>query len=99
MAKANPTWRILDPDPPRNWTGSISYTCPRCGADAALPVVGRVLAQLPDGSLVFGRGEKYVPRKIQCRFCRKRFESEGNDTGRFEHAATHRLDERGRNVR
>jgi hypothetical protein len=81
MARRNSTWRILDPEPPDTWTGHFSYSCPNCGADAELPVVGRVIAQLSDGGLVFDPGPKLVPRKIQCRICRKRFESEVDKHG------------------
>jgi hypothetical protein len=76
-ARAKPTWRILDSEPPGSWTGHISYSCPNCDAEALLPVMGRVLAQLSDGGLVFDRGEHHVPSKIQCRFCKHSFESDG----------------------
>lgn len=79
MARAIPTWRIFDPKPPGPWTGHIDYACPNCGAEAMLPVIGRVLSELFDGSLIFESGERYVPRKIECRYCRTRFESEGGN--------------------
>jgi len=70
------SWRILNSGDDNVWTGSIMYTCPNCGHDALLPVTGRVLAQLGDGSLIFGRGPQRIPQAIQCRNCRKRFERE-----------------------
>jgi hypothetical protein len=70
-------WRILDQgDPPAEWTSSIMFSCPKCGAEAKLPITGTPLAQIGAG-LVFEPGPRQIPKKIQCRFCRKKFEMEG----------------------
>ena len=69
------TWRIIEEDSPeRGWTDRISFSCPHCGADAGLPVYGIVLAQTSGGSLVFDHGGHSIPKIIECRFCRHRFE-------------------------
>jgi hypothetical protein len=68
-------WRIIEEDaPPSGWTGSVMFTCPKCGHDARLPVQGSALAQLREGDLVFDVGDHAIPKIIQCRHCRKRFE-------------------------
>lgn len=73
------TWRILElPDPPPQWTGSIMYSCPGCGKEALLPIVGLAIAQIGAG-LVFEPGSKLIPKTIQCRFCRRRYEQEDGD--------------------
>ena len=54
------------------------FTCPRCGKDALLPVIGMVIAQTSGGALIFEPGKQIAPNKIQCRFCRRRFEREGD---------------------
>jgi hypothetical protein len=77
MSSVVASWRILNPGEEHDlWTGSIMYTCPNCGHEAMLPVTGRVLAQLGDGGLIFGQGPQRIPKAIQCRNCRKRFERE-----------------------
>lgn len=54
---------------------TMVYDCPRCGRSALLPVLGRPLAQLGGGGIVFDTdGEYAMPRVIQCRKCRRRFE-------------------------
>jgi hypothetical protein len=74
-----PTWRILDPpDPEPKWTGTIMFTCPHCHKEALLPVIGLVIAQTSEGALIFDPGKRQIPKTIQCRFCRKRFEGEGD---------------------
>ena len=73
-----PEWRIIDQgDPPPVWTGDIMFACPHCGAEAKLPIIGTPLAQLSGGGLVFEPGPRQIPKIIQCRFCRKKFEMEG----------------------
>jgi hypothetical protein len=75
---ADPTWKVLDrgrvPESgPRVTT--VSYTCPRCGRDAEMPVLGRPIAQLAGGGIVFDNdGVNALPSAIECRSCRRRFE-------------------------
>jgi hypothetical protein len=68
-----PEWRILEAgDSSVEWTGTILYSCPYCGTDARLPVAGRVVAQLADGSLAFARcGPQRTPKTIKCSACRR----------------------------
>jgi hypothetical protein len=66
-------WKILDyGDVPEN-TRLVSYTCAGCGSESGLPVVGLPVAQI-DGGIVFDPGKHAMPRKIQCRRCRRTFE-------------------------
>jgi len=75
-----PTWRVLDsPESIPKWTGSIMFSCPRCGKEALLPIVGIVIAQTGDGALVFDPGDRAIPKVIQCRYCRRRFSGEDGD--------------------
>ena len=71
-----PTWKIINrgtvPNPAPN---TVLYACMGCLREAELPVVGVVLAQL-DMGLVFDPGPHAIPRVIQCRHCRRRFEME-----------------------
>ncbi len=53
--------------------GSVVYTCPGCGQDAELPVVGLPIAQVA-GGIVFDIGRNALPKKIMCRKCRRTFE-------------------------
>ncbi len=75
---ASPTWKVLDrglvPDSgPRVTT--IDFACPGCGRDAALTVLGRPLAQVGGGGLVLDNdGPNALPRSIECRSCRRRYE-------------------------
>jgi hypothetical protein len=71
------TWRVIDrgrvPDPPPN---VAQFTCTSCWAEAALPVLGLPIAQIGSG-LVFDLGDHAMPRVIECRRCRHRYETEG----------------------
>lgn len=68
------TWRILDRgDVPEQGVNLVLYDCPGCGAEAELPVLGTPLAQIESG-IVFDIGKRAMPRIIQCRNCRRRFE-------------------------
>ncbi|WP_316411306.1 hypothetical protein [Mesoterricola sediminis] len=49
-------------------------TCLGCGAEAELPVVGLAIAQIHQG-LVFDIGPHAVPKRIQCRRCRRFYET------------------------
>lgn len=70
------TWRVIDWGKVPKDSRTFSYSCPGCGADAQLPVVGRPLAQFSDGGLVFDVGNRAMPAVIQCRSCRRKFEHE-----------------------
>lgn len=62
------TWRILDRGTVPDDAVSVPYACV-CGAEAMLPVQGRVIAQLADG-VVFDTDQVGVlPATIQCRKC------------------------------
>lgn len=76
MAGPKPTWKILDrgtvPDPAPN---SVVYTCMHCMREADLPIVGVPLAQL-DAGLVFDTDVHAMPKAIECRKCRNRYDLE-----------------------
>ena len=75
----HPTWRILEAGwPEESRTHTINFECPHCGAEAEMPVIGLAIAQVNDG-IVFDGSHHALPNKIQCRFCRKRFEVEGKN--------------------
>lgn len=71
-----PSWKVIDrgevPDPPDN---QAEFVCPDCGWEALLPVLGIPMAQLHSG-IVFDIGRHAMPRVIECRRCRHRFELE-----------------------
>ena len=72
MTKA--AWRILDPgEVPVGDGRLVMFACPHCGKEAKLPVLGVPLAQVGEG-IVFDPGHRAIPKAIQCRFCRKRFQ-------------------------
>jgi predicted RNA-binding Zn-ribbon protein involved in translation (DUF1610 family) len=67
-------WRIVEEGAPQGgWTGSVLFTCPRCGVDALLPVQGIAIAQV-DGALIFDPGPQQIPKIVECRRCRRQFE-------------------------
>jgi hypothetical protein len=73
MAPHGKQWRVIDlgnvpADAP--W---VAFDCPNCGEQAYLPIAGLPIAQLPDG-IVFDSESRDIPRIIECRACRKRFE-------------------------
>lgn len=69
-----PTWKILDRGAvPVDQSKPVEFTCPGCGRDAILPVVGMAIAQFANG-LVFDTDTHEMPACIQCRYCRRRFE-------------------------
>lgn len=76
---ALPTWKIVARGRvplrgPR--VTEIDYECNYCGRSALLPILGRPLAQLSGGGIVFDTdGPHAVPRLIACRACRHSFES------------------------
>jgi len=74
-------WRVLDwGDVPAGTTQTIPWTC-ECGAEAMLPVVGRVVAVVGGGGhpgdedIIFdvNRGAHESPTTIQCRRCGRVF--------------------------
>lgn len=70
------TWKVIDRGRvPEFAANSVEFSCPGCGWEASLPVLGTPLAQLHSG-IVFDRGEHAMPRVIKCRKCRRRFEME-----------------------
>ena len=72
MRKA--TWKIIDRGSVPKISNHIEYHCCDCGHDADLPVLGLARAQIGQG-VVFDIGKRAVPKIIQCRKCRRRFES------------------------
>jgi len=72
----DPTWRVLDLGTVPAESACITYSCQGCGHEAQLPVVGTALAELNGGGVVFD-GPHAMPRKIQCRRCRRVFENGG----------------------
>jgi hypothetical protein len=76
MIRFVPTWKILDRGRVPANADVVPFECPRCGAEADLPVLGKPMAQLSDGGWVFHRGPRALPALIQCRQCRREFESD-----------------------
>ena len=71
------TWRILDRGTvPAHGVKTVPFPCPYCQTESTLPILGLAIALLADGGVVFDTGPKGMPRKIQCRFCKQRFELE-----------------------
>jgi hypothetical protein len=67
------TWKILDYGKVPKTSSTIPYTC-RCGYEAQLPVVGRVLVvtgneEDGDVGIVFDTGPHAIPTTIRCRKC------------------------------
>ncbi len=69
------TWKVLDRGIVPEDAATIPFEC-RCGREAELPVLGRVIAVSgghepgeADQALVFDIGRHAVPTKIQCRKC------------------------------
>ena len=63
------TWKVLDwgrvpPDTPT----AVPLTC-QCGREAHLPVLGRAIAQLAGGGIIFDPGDHAIPATVQCRHC------------------------------
>ena len=69
------TWKILKRGDVPQFARSIEFMCVKCGHEALLPVVGLALAQV-NMTLVFDRGRYAMPLLIECRHCRRRFESD-----------------------
>lgn len=70
------TWDVLDRGDVPTGACEMLYSCPHCGREAALPVVGVPLAQLGGGGIVFDGGEGLLPVAIRCRACRSVFGTE-----------------------
>ncbi len=66
------TWRIIDRGSIPLNARTIPFSC-RCGHEAQLPVVGRVLAVTGEGDrdsgIVFDNEAHAIPPVIQCRKC------------------------------
>jgi hypothetical protein len=72
------TWCVLDygPEGETRFYRSISFNCPHCGTEAALPVRGRVLATTSHGGIVFDNDDGLLPTTVQCRTCKHTFTTE-----------------------
>jgi len=68
------------PEPPQS---EIEYSCPRCGKDSLLPILGAAMAQI-NGGVVFDVGPHAMPVEIRCPHCRREFVTEGDIPGVFE---------------
>jgi hypothetical protein len=71
MRKA--TWKILDRGRVPVICSHVEYMCLGCGREAELPVLGLPMAQIGQG-IVFDIGDHAMPKRIECRKCRRRFE-------------------------
>lgn len=68
-------WKILDRGAVPVGAPTMSFACPNCDREAEMPVIGRPLAQLKDGGIVFDNDGPYAgPELIRCPFCRHTFE-------------------------
>ncbi len=68
------TWKIIEPGRvPEKGVTVVPFACHGCGHEAELPVLGMPLAQF-SGGIVFDVGDHAMPRVIECRHCRRRFE-------------------------
>jgi DNA-directed RNA polymerase subunit RPC12/RpoP len=71
------TWKIIDYGEVPPGAPTISYSCPRCGSEAEMPVKGRALAQLAGGGIVFDTNEiGALPATVQCRRCSRVFSTD-----------------------
>jgi len=66
------TWKIIDRGKVPELATHVDYTC-ECGHEAQMPVMGLPMAQIGNG-IVFDLGGHAMPRLIQCRKCRRKFE-------------------------
>jgi hypothetical protein len=71
------TWKILNRGRVPKQTRQIFFTCLKCGHDAVLPVLGIPMAQIGQG-IVFDIGDYAMPKIIECRKCRRRYQLESN---------------------
>lgn len=69
------TWKVIDRGEVPDDAPLVLFDCPKCAYEAWLPMVGVALAQLR-GGIVFDGGDHAMPRVIQCRHCRRRFDME-----------------------
>lgn len=68
------TWKIIDRGKVPEIARKVSFHCCNCEHDAELPVSGLAVAQIGQG-LVFDIGGYAVPLIIQCRKCRRTYET------------------------
>jgi hypothetical protein len=67
-------WKILEwGEVPETSTTTVPYDCQMCGEAALLPVLGRAVAQLAGGGLVFEPGAFGIPKVVKCPHCRRSF--------------------------
>lgn len=68
------TWRIDKRGDVPEWARLHEYGCPNCGLLQMLPVVGTVIAETSDGSIIFDNDQTgVIPEEITCRGCRRTF--------------------------
>lgn len=72
MVRNMSKWKIIDRGSVPEYSGTIPYSCPGCGADSELPVAGMPIAQIGNG-VVFDSREHAIPKIIQCRKCRRKY--------------------------
>lgn len=76
------TWKVLDWGDVPNGSPTVPVAC-RCGVEAELPILGRVLAIIGDGTdiegVIFDQGPYALPSVIQCRRCRRIFTQETSE--------------------
>ena len=70
------TWDVLDLGRVPAEANTVEFSCPNCGHEAVLPLLGRPLAQLNRGGIVFDNDCPHaLPKTIRCRRCRRKFEA------------------------
>ncbi len=72
--KREKTWKILKRGRVPEQSLTVEFTCPSCGREAMLPVLGLPMAQI-HGGIVFDIGDYAMPSVVQCRACRRVFEA------------------------
>lgn len=67
-------WKVIDRGAVPDDAPEVPYLCMACETESLLPVVGVPIAQVGYG-IVFDLGVHAMPKVIQCRKCRKFYES------------------------
>jgi hypothetical protein len=71
------TWKVLDMGDVPEGSPLHPFSCYHCGYEAEMPMMGRPLAQLGGGGIVFDNDGPYaLPMTVQCRKCRRIFTNE-----------------------